>query len=87
MSKFDDYFSEPQYFSDCSYVVSGDLSAEIAAEMISEELGDVILAEALSKDRVRYGFAPENIEDMQGEACWYTGAGNGKGTKPVWVYT
>jgi hypothetical protein len=87
VSKFEDYFSEPQYFSDCSYVVSGELSADIAAEMISEELGEVISASALALDRVRYGFAPENIEDMQGQACWYTGAGNGKGTKPVWVYT
>tara|TARA_R110000772_G_scaffold211864_3_gene322404 strand:+ start:52 stop:315 length:264 start_codon:yes stop_codon:yes gene_type:complete len=87
MSKFEDYFSEPQYFSDCSYVVSGELSAEIAAEMISEDLGEVITASELTLDRVRYGFAPEHIEDMDGEACWYTGAGIGKGTKPVWVYT
>jgi len=87
MGKFEEYFSAPQWFSDGSYVISGELSADVAAEMISQELGEVISVEALEPSRVRYGFAPEYIEDMQGEPCWYTGAGNGKGTKPVWVYT
>jgi hypothetical protein len=83
--KFSDTFSYPQHFSDGSFVVSGAISAEDAAEIMSEELGEVINASELKMSRVRYGFAPEHVDGLQGQACWYTGAGNGKGTMPVWV--
>ena len=85
MSKFKEYFKEPQYFTHGVYVVDGELSATEAARLFSIETGDDITTDMITEERVRYGFAPENVEDMAGEACWYTGAGNGKGTKPVWM--
>ncbi len=85
MSKFDEYFSEPQYFSHGAYVMSRKLSREDAAKQLEEALGEPIDPEELEFERVRYGFAPEDIEDRPSEACWYTGA-YGKGSIPVWVY-
>ncbi len=84
MSKFDEYFSEVQAFSDGTHVLSGSFSIEEAAEMFSEYTGDRVSEEGIGADRVRFGFAPETVEDMSGRLCWYTGAGNGKGTRPVW---
>lgn len=91
MSKFDDQFSEPNYFSNGAYVISGKMSREDAAEMISEvllsdeDIEEPIDPSSLKADRIRYGFAPSDVEDMTGEACWYTGA-RGRGSMPVWVY-
>lgn len=91
MSKFDDYFAEVNCFTGGLYVVSGKLPKETAAAMISEELieaGDIdepLQADDLDADRVRFGFAPEDVEDCKGQLCWYTGA-SGKGSMPVWVY-
>jgi hypothetical protein len=84
VSAFDKYFSEVSGFSDGSLVVSGKQSIESAAEMFSEYLDEDVSVNAIRADRVRYGFAPEDVIDMQGEACWYTGA-TGKGSMPVWV--
>jgi hypothetical protein len=85
MSKFDDYFSEPRYFSNDAYVMSGKLSREAAAEQLSEYLNEEIAPESLEEERVRYGYAPEEVIDMGSELCWHTGA-SGKGSLPVWVY-
>jgi hypothetical protein len=91
MSKFDDYFSEVQHFSNGVRVISGKMDRELAAEMMTKELmefGDIsepLKAEDLDADRVRFGFAPDFVEDCQGQLCWYTGA-SGKGSLPVWVY-
>ena len=86
MSKFEDAFSEPMHFSDGSYVISGKITIEEAAEEFSHYIGEEVAIEFIRPDRVRYGFAPEWVEDIDaGEACWYTGA-TGKGSQPVWVY-
>ena len=84
--KFEEMFNEVQAFSDSTYVVSGLITAEGAAKMIADYLGDEVTAEDLRKDWVRFGFAPEYAVGMDGQACWYTGAGEKKGSKPVWVY-
>jgi hypothetical protein len=86
MSRFKECFKEPQHFSGNSCVVSGDLPRNVAAQMIGKEVGETVTAEDLVPDRIRFGFAPTDVEEMQGENCWYTGAGDDKGTKPVWVY-
>ena len=86
MSKFDDQFCEPVSFSDSTYVVTGKISVEEAAASFSSCLGEGIKSNQLTADRVRFGFAPEFVEEMQGEPCWYTGAGKGRGTMPVWVF-
>jgi hypothetical protein len=85
MSKFDKYFKEPSYFSDGSYVLSGNLTKDAAALQLSLYMGEHISPDSLELDRVRYGFAPPETEGMAGESCWYTGA-RGKGSRPVWVY-
>ena len=90
LSKFEQAFSEPNCFSDGSWVISGSYSREEASEIMTSymlDMGDIdepIDSDELKEDRVRYGFAPENVENMQGEACWYTGA-TGNGSKKVWV--
>lgn len=86
MGKFEEQFSEPNTFTDGTYIISGEFSREDAAEYISEWFGEDIRPEALRAERVRFGYPPESVEDREGlGACWFTGAGNGKGTKPVWV--
>jgi len=87
MPKFEDVFDEPVYFSDGTYVVSGEYSAEGAAIKFSDYTGEDIRPDMLNKDRVRFGFPPEGVEDREElGSCWYTGARSGKGSKPVWVY-
>lgn len=83
-SKFDEYFSEVADFTAGLLVISGKLTKEQAASEFSEYLDEEVSIESISSDRVRYGFAPEHVEDYQGEACWYTGA-SGKGSMPVWT--
>lgn len=85
MGKFDEYFSEPRYFSNGAYVMSGKLTREAASQQLSKYRGERIEAAMLYEDRVRFGYAPEEVVDMQGELCWHTGA-TGKGSMPVWVY-
>lgn len=84
-SEFDKTFSEPNHFSDGTLVISAGISRADAAKAISVYFGEHITEDKLVIDRVRYGFAPEYVEDTQGEACWYTGA-TGKGSMLVWVY-
>jgi len=88
MSKFSEAFKEPWRFTDGSYVISGEMDKVQAALEISAEIGETVDPNHLKSDRVRFGFPPEFVEgreDLDGP-IWYTGAGNGKGTKPVWVY-
>jgi hypothetical protein len=86
VSKFDEYFSEPQSFNNGMLVISADIDPVDAALMISSEVGEIVNPEDLEPERVRFGFAPEWVEDYQDlGACWYTGA-SGKGSKAVWVY-
>ena len=84
MSKFSEFFCEVQTFSDGSYVLSGSFSRIEAAEMFSKYFGEDIEPKSIETDRVRFGFAPDNVEDMGGKPCWYTGAGTGRGTKAIW---
>jgi hypothetical protein len=86
MGKFEENFAEPASFTDGTMVVTGELTAEQAALMFSQEIDEDVNPNELERDWVRFGFAPEFVEDRAGEACWYTGAGNKKGSKPVWVY-
>ena len=88
MSAYDKYFSEPQRFTDGTYVISHEISREQAALEISAEIGEQVYPALLREDRVRFGFAPEFVADRDefDGPVWYTGAGKGKGTKPVWVY-
>lgn len=91
MAKFEEFFKEPQEFSNQTYVISGELSREEAALKISMFLereghsDEPLSPDNLIKDRVKFGFAPEHVVDLQGELCWYSGA-NGRGSKEVWVY-
>ena len=86
MSKFEETFNDVVSFSDSTYVVSGYYSIEEAAKIIGNYIGEDIKPEQLEEERVRFGFPPDFVEDGDEiGACWYTGAGNGKGTKPVWV--
>lgn len=91
MSKFEEHFSEPISFTNGTWVISGMLSRDDAAKAISDvlieqgQINEQLQAESLTSDRVRYGFAPEDVEDLSGELCWYSGA-TGKGSMPVWVY-
>lgn len=84
-STFEEYFSEPKYFSDNTLVVRGDITREEAVELFRDYTGDPVPEECLKPDLVRYGFAPDYVEDLAGQSCWYTGARSGKGSKPVWV--
>ncbi|WP_415912485.1 hypothetical protein [Neptuniibacter sp. QD37_11] len=91
MSKFDEFFAQPQCFSDGRWVLSGKIPKAEAATLLSEalmeagEIDEPLSPEDLETSRARYGFAPEYVEEMQGELCWYTGA-SGKGSQEVWVY-
>jgi len=83
--KFDEYFSEPKYFSDESYVVSGGYTREEAASLIGKEAGVEVAPGQLKENRVRFGFPPDDVEDREKyDPVWYTGAA-GRGSKLVWV--
>jgi len=87
MGNFESTFDEPVYFSDGTYVINGEFSAEEAAVMFSDCIGEDVRPNQIEKNRVRFGFPPEYVEDREDlGACWYTGAGTGHGTKSVWVY-
>jgi len=86
MSKFSEYFSEAQAFNNGTFVIDGSLDEVDAALKISIKACEPVSPSELQRDRVRFGFAPEFVEDYQDlGACWYTGA-SGKGSKAVWVY-
>ncbi|MAK43120.1 MAG: hypothetical protein CMN80_03065 [Spongiibacter sp.] len=86
MAIFSETFSEPLYLSDGTYAITGEISAEQASDIFSEYLGEQIHPESLRRVHARYGFAPDYVEDHKElGACWYTGAKQGKGSKPVWV--
>lgn len=87
MSKFDEYFSGVQHFTNNSLVISGAYSVEKAAQLIGHYTGEDIKPSDLCADKVRYGFVPIGVvEDSvyHDGSCWYTGA-NGRGSKAVWV--
>ena len=85
MGKFEEAFNESMVFSNGCRVISRFHNKEAAAEIIAHEIGEDITAENLEVGWVRFGFAPENIEDCSGENCWYTCAEHERGSKPVWV--
>jgi len=87
MGKFENIFDEPVSFSGKTYALSGEYSAEEAARIFSDYTGEYVRPNQLNKERVRFGFPPEDVEDRDElGSCWYTGAGSGKGTKPIWEY-
>jgi hypothetical protein len=85
VSKFDEFFAEVQFFSNGVYVLSYSYSKDEASKMFSEYMGKDFSPEYLGVESVRYGFAPEYVEDMAGVSCWYMGGKEGKGSKAVWV--
>lgn len=86
MSKFDESFDEPMHFSNGVRVITGKISIEEAAKRFSDYDGEDVSPDDLTSERVRFGFPPEFVEGCEdGGACWYTGAGKGKGTQPVWI--
>jgi len=88
MSKFEEMFNEPCSFSNGEMLLSAvKFSKSEAAKIFSEYFGEEVEEKSIGFDRVRFGFLPEHIEDrgMIDSPSWYSGAGNGKGTKPVWT--
>jgi len=97
MSKFDDTFMEPVDFSDGAIFISREYYTEgEALKIINGALSydgeldylDIGPAKDLEKDRVRWGYPSQEIEDYEnfdGRPCWTNGA-CGKGSKKVWRY-
>lgn len=85
MSAFEEAFREVVYFTDGTLVVSGGYSRTEAHELFEYYLGEAVGAEHLSARHVRYGFAPEGVEDLVGENCWYTCSPRERGAKGVWT--
>lgn len=86
MGKFENYFGEPHLFTGGIYVIGGWLSRIEAAQAINDDYDTEIEPEQLERDRIRYGFAPSDVEDHDEiSPCWYTGA-SGKGSKEVWIF-
>jgi hypothetical protein len=88
MSKFSDYFSEPQHFTDGTWVIDGSFDRTQAALEISAAIGDEVEPESLELGLVRFGFPPEFVQDRDDfdGPIWYTGAKKGKGSKSVWIF-
>ena len=86
MSKFDDYFKDPVWFTNGCYVLSGKVDKVEAAEVFSHCLGEDVFEDDIESDRVRFQFPGEDIEDAEkGVSLWCSGA-TGKGSLPVWVF-
>ena len=86
MSKFEEAFNESMGFSNGCQVIAGYHSKEEAAEIITNDIDEEIQAKDLVGGWVRFGFAPEHIEDCQGENCWYQCKEWERGAKPVWIH-
>ncbi len=86
--KFDEFFKEPILFTNGHYVVSGEYTKEQAKQLFEKETGDIITMDNISKNKVRFGFPPDDIEQepYERKAIWYSGA-CGKGSKDVWEYS
>jgi len=82
MGKFKDDFQEPIRFSEGGYFIDGDLSRLEAAERFKDHIGEAVKPDSLTEDRVRFRLV---WIDGELESMWWSGAGTGKGTQPVWV--
>jgi len=69
-------------FSEGSYVLNGAFTIEEAIELFSEELGEDIDADAITRRHVRWGFTPEEV-DLDDSHCWFI-CPEGRGAKAVW---
>ena len=86
MGKFEEAFAEPFYFSDGTYVISGEYSIADAAMRFSNYMGEEIATSDLEEDSVRFGFPPDSVAESESlGACWHTGGSGGRGSKRVWV--
>ena len=85
MSKFDEAFEEPFYFSHGHLMLSGKYTKSEALERFKDYDGDdSLVIEQVKADKVRFGYPPEYVEDAEkGVSTWYSGA-SGKGSKDVW---
>ena len=85
MSKFDEAFETPFWFSHGHLMITGKISRQEALEAFKHYEDDLdIHLDQVKSDRVRFGFCPEGVEDREDlGACWYSGAA-GKGSQPVW---
>lgn len=85
MSNFDETFSEVSCFSDGGLVISGKISKEDAAKEFGYYLAKQVDLDLIYSCRVRFGFPPSNVQEVEpGFPCWYSGA-SGKGSQPIWI--
>lgn len=86
MGRFEKIFKEPFLFSHGALLLDGNKSQKEACEIFDWYTGDQVSSADLTVDYVRFGYAPDYIDDIEaGRNCWFTTT-NKKGAKPVWVY-
>jgi hypothetical protein len=84
MTKFKEMFKQAVAFSDGAFYIDADISKE---DFIKQMDIDIKVG-YIKESRVRFGFAPEFVEDrddFDGRPVWFSGA-SGKGSKKVWKY-
>lgn len=87
MSKYDEFFEEPQEFNNETTVFHYEWTEEQIISYVTDNLGEFDKTR-LKSGLVRFGFPPEFVVDYQElGACWYTGAREGKGSRKVWIYS
>lgn len=83
---FKEFFKTPQGLTGGMYALDSKYTEKEALELFEKECGQVFKEWQLKKDRVRFGFPPEDVEDRDDfdGPIWYTGA-EGKGSREIWV--
>lgn len=89
MGKFEEYFADVVELSDgndSNLAITAELTKEQAAERFSEYENQVIGANELREEWLRYGFYGESFEEPR--LCWYFGdvEPHSKGAKRAWVW-
>ena len=87
-SAFNRFFREPVPMGGYGYALSAELypTAEEAAAIFAADLKEDVPASALTRERVRFGFPPTDVEcNRKDGPCWW-GSASGKGSKPIWWY-
>lgn len=89
MGKFEDEFSEVQYFTNNTMAIRGDMDRETAVQEFERYTGENVDENKLTTDYVRFCFSGFDIADYYDfdGPCWTTGANPNKpGSKKVWLY-
>ena len=84
MTKFKEMFKKATMFTNGAYYIDADIPKDEFIKQIDPE----IKVEHINETRVRFGFAPDFIEDredFEGKPIWFSGASR-KGSKKVWEY-